>query len=453
MQAPPPSLLFLAVKALPLGLLQLLAATASLPAQIYADFTVSHGTTALGTFRAQLPHDKAPRPVANFIGLATGQRPWVDLTTGQIFRDTPFYDGTHFQRLVHDFVIQGGDPPGLEGERPGYFIQDQYHPDLRHSGRYILSMAKSSLPHTTKGQFFITLSRASVPSELEKIARLDDKHSVFGEVIDGKSLIDNFADPALFPTVHPGTDDRPQTRINLDTVVISGPSLASFDINDPALRLPTVSGSPFVPDYDPVANEFTLTWDRADKTDYILSLSPSLESLSRFRNFLSLGALDGHVYTLSGVPPDRFFGRLTAIDYSLIPNAPAELNGDGSVLVITNRNGDSVTLTFDGAEGGTWSDSLGNSGTLSAVSWFDGQATVGVVSSNPNFPFFSKNPARLIPIGGLLAEFDSPAGSNGWISLGVNLSFHEDTTGFTEGSAEITGGATRAVQQAFLYTP
>src|SRR5688500_12119963 len=84
--------------------LLLLVSSALANGQIYADFTVSQGTTPLGTFRARLDYDKAPRTCANFIGLATGKRPWIKVTTGQIMENRPYYDGLTFHRLIHNFV-------------------------------------------------------------------------------------------------------------------------------------------------------------------------------------------------------------------------------------------------------------------------------------------------------------------------------------------------------------
>lgn len=104
------------------------AAVLPLTGQIYADFTVSSGDTEIGTFRARLDYDKAPRTCANFIGLATGERPWVDVTTNRIAEGTPFYDGLIFHRLIHNFVIQGGSSNGSGTAGSGYVIQDEFHP-------------------------------------------------------------------------------------------------------------------------------------------------------------------------------------------------------------------------------------------------------------------------------------------------------------------------------------
>lgn len=91
--------------------------TATANAQIYADFAISRGGNSLGTFTVTLKHVKAPRTCANFIGLATGKRPWVDVKTGAVRTGIPFHNALTFHRLDHDFVIQGGSPDGTGGGR------------------------------------------------------------------------------------------------------------------------------------------------------------------------------------------------------------------------------------------------------------------------------------------------------------------------------------------------
>ena len=202
--------------------------------QIYADLDLSEGegdsSISLGTIRILLEHEKAPRTVASFVGLATGQRTWID-GKGEIQQDTPFYDGLVFHRLIHNFVIQGGDQLGTGTGNPGYRFADEFHPDLRHDEALILSMANSGI-HTNGSQFFITL--AATPN-------LDDKHSVFGRVIDDSTYPDSralalsFANATRFPT---GAGDRPTTPLTMTQVRISGPDLAGFDVSAPSLHLP-----------------------------------------------------------------------------------------------------------------------------------------------------------------------------------------------------------------------
>src|SRR3989338_5634234 len=115
--------------------------------------------TDRGEFVVQLFADKAPRTVNNFVLLA---------------RDN-FYDGVTFHRVIRDFMAQGGDPTGTGTGGPGYKFADEFHPDLKHDGPGILSMANAG-PNTNGSQFFIT-HRAT--------PHLDNKHSVFGKVVQG----------------------------------------------------------------------------------------------------------------------------------------------------------------------------------------------------------------------------------------------------------------------------
>jgi peptidyl-prolyl cis-trans isomerase B (cyclophilin B) len=123
--------------------------------------------TDKGNIRIQLHDDKAPKTVANFEKL-TGDG---------------FYDGLSFHRVIADFMIQGGCPQGSGTGGPGYKFEDEFHPELRHDGPGVLSMANSG-PNTNGSQFFIT----HVPTP-----HLNDKHSVFGRVLEGQDVVDSVA--------------------------------------------------------------------------------------------------------------------------------------------------------------------------------------------------------------------------------------------------------------------
>lgn len=413
----------------------------SLRGQIFADFTISSGTapatSPLGVFRVRLDHERAPRPVANFIGLATGRRPWIDIDTGAI-RNRPYYDGTIFHRLDHDFVIQGGDIKGTGQGGPGFVSQDQFHPDLRHSGRYILSMAKTNLPNTTGSQFFITL--VATPF-------LDDKHSVFGEVITNRNLIDNFADPALFPT----TGERPTTQINLDSVVISGPDFASFDLDDPALRLPLVEAVQPEPSYDAGAGIFTISFPRDLQSFYTIAASTSLASLSPLGFIASLDTDLDYSLNVTGVTGPRYFSRLTKVDYSLVVNAPSDLVAAGHSVELLDGSGGSLSLNFTSATGGSWTHSDGSHGAspgnFTVTNANDRVGTVGAGTTGATFP-------TNFPLYDLAVSFDSPAGPESWSSFNVVMSFHEALSGWVDGTVtRSTSSQPSALKQAFVYTP
>jgi peptidyl-prolyl cis-trans isomerase A (cyclophilin A) len=164
----------------------------------------AHFTTSEGVFTVKLFDDKAPKTVENFVGLADGTKEWTDPKTHQKVT-RPFYDGLIFHRVIEGFMIQGGDPLGSGMGGPGYKFGDEFHPTLRHSKAGILSMANSG-PGTNGSQFFITL---------DATPWLDNKHSVFGEVVSGMDVIRKIGSTK---TGKPG--DRPVTPIVVTSVEI-----------------------------------------------------------------------------------------------------------------------------------------------------------------------------------------------------------------------------------------
>jgi len=164
----------------------------------------AHFTTSEGNFTARLFDAETPNTVANFTGLADGSKEWTDPRSGQRVKQ-PYFNGTIFHRVIADFMIQGGDPLGQGTGGPGYNFADEFHPTLRHSKAGILSMANRG-PNTNGGQFFITL----VPTPW-----LDDKHSVFGEVVEGMDVVKKIGGTA---TSKPG--DRPLKPITIQSVTI-----------------------------------------------------------------------------------------------------------------------------------------------------------------------------------------------------------------------------------------
>jgi len=142
--------------------------------------------------------------VANFTGLAEGSKEWTDPRSGRKVTQ-PYFDGTVFHRVIDGFMIQGGDPLGQGTGGPGFTFADEFHPKLRHSKAGMLSMANRG-PNTNGGQFFITL--AATPW-------LDDKHSVFGEVVEGMDVVKKIGSTA---TSKPG--DRPLKPITVESVTI-----------------------------------------------------------------------------------------------------------------------------------------------------------------------------------------------------------------------------------------
>src|SRR5437868_2975548 len=161
-------------------------------------------TTSEGNFKVRLFDGEVPNTVANFVGLAEGTKEFTDPKTGQKTK-RPFYDGLVFHRVIEGFMIQGGDPLGTGTGGPGYKFADEFHPKLKHTKAGILSMANAGA-NTNGSQFFITL--AATPW-------LDNKHSVFGEVVEGMDVVKKIGAAA---TSKPG--DRPLKPIIIENVKI-----------------------------------------------------------------------------------------------------------------------------------------------------------------------------------------------------------------------------------------
>jgi cyclophilin family peptidyl-prolyl cis-trans isomerase len=119
--------------------------------------------TERGTIKIELFAEEAPETVNNFVFLAR----------------EGYFDGTTFHRVIEGFMAQGGDPTGTGAGGPGYSIPDEFHPDLRHDRPGVLSMANRG-PNTGGSQFFIT--HVATPW-------LDDRHAVFGEVVEGMEVV------------------------------------------------------------------------------------------------------------------------------------------------------------------------------------------------------------------------------------------------------------------------
>ncbi|MFG3200102.1 peptidylprolyl isomerase [Streptomyces sp. NPDC048208] len=165
--------------------------------------------TSLGDIVIRLEEDRAPNTVKNFVGLATGTIDWKDPKSGAPMQGTPMYDGTRFHRVIPDFMIQAGDPLSRYPDQadrwgtggPGYKFADEFHPELRHRGPGVVSMANSG-PGTNGSQWFITE---------DATPHLDNKHTVFGQVVTGQDIVKTIANV-------PTKRDRPDSDVVLQKV-------------------------------------------------------------------------------------------------------------------------------------------------------------------------------------------------------------------------------------------
>lgn len=135
-------------------------------------------TTAKGDILIQLTYQLTPATVGNFVALAEGTMKNTQKPLG-----TPYYDGLTFHRVIPNFMIQGGCPLGTGTGDPGYRFDDEFHPSLKHDKAGVISMANAGAG-TNGSQFFIT----HLPTPW-----LDNKHTVFGQVIEGQNVVDAIA--------------------------------------------------------------------------------------------------------------------------------------------------------------------------------------------------------------------------------------------------------------------
>lgn len=219
--------------------------------------------TNKGSFTTELFFEKAPLSSANFVGLAEGTLPHY-----QNGSDTPiyskFYDGLTFHRIIDGFVIQGGDPNGNGSGGPGYSWPDEVHPDLKHQGEGILSMANSGA-NTNGSQFFVTLDTTS---------SLDGIHNVFGKVVEGISVVRSIGST-------PTSGDAPTSPITINSIEILriGAAANAFD--------PTFYANHFDP-FIPLFGQSILSPTQVDATGSdTFTVSTAFAPLTEFRVFTS----------------------------------------------------------------------------------------------------------------------------------------------------------------------
>ncbi|WP_426749194.1 peptidylprolyl isomerase [Myxococcus sp. Y35] len=145
---------------------------------VYATLETNQGAIVVRLFSKD-----APKTVANFVGLATGEKAWTDPKTGQRVEGKPLYDGVIFHRVIPGFMIQGGDPTGTGRGDPGYRFEDEFQSGRTFDKPGLLAMANAG-PGTNGSQFFITTSTPNY---------LNNRHTIFGEVVSGYDVVEKIS--------------------------------------------------------------------------------------------------------------------------------------------------------------------------------------------------------------------------------------------------------------------
>lgn len=176
--------------------------------------------TSMGTIRARLASERAPIAVSNFVGLVEGTQKGLDTTRGQII-EGGYFDGNLIHRVEPNKWMQTGSRSGMLTDGPGYRFQSEFDPDLSHAEPYRLSMV-SSAPNQNGSQFVITAAPAD---------ELDGIQTVFGEVVDGREIVD------AITGVETDAEGRPLTPVTIEHITIErlGPTGSGFQLNLAAL--------------------------------------------------------------------------------------------------------------------------------------------------------------------------------------------------------------------------
>lgn len=167
--------------------------------ELYATISTTQGDIVVHFFAKE-----APKTVANFVGLAAGEKEFTDSTTGKPAK-RPYFDGLVFHRVIEDFMIQGGDPTGTGSGGPGYSFEDEFKSGHGFDKVGLLAMANRG-PATNGSQFFITTSTPTY---------LNGKHTIFGEVVKGYEVVQAIS------KVPKGQGDRPLQPVVIESIAIS----------------------------------------------------------------------------------------------------------------------------------------------------------------------------------------------------------------------------------------
>ncbi len=311
---------------------------------IFADFT-----TSLGSFSCQLSYSNAPKAVANFIGLATGQHAWLDLVTGQT-RTNAFYNGLTFHRVIAGFMNQGGSPNGKGTDGPGYAFSDELNPLLTFDASWVLAMANSG-PDSNGSQFFVTV--APYPSG-------NNTYVIFGRVVSGTNVV------AAINHVATDSSDKPLTNVVIQQVAIRrvGTAAQSFDIN--AQALPVVTNLPLK--ISPGSGQITLNFSNRLYSDNRWYSTTNLSAWTPNSLGIEITAPTSNIVQVPIDSPQRFF-RFAQVQYASTTFAPKNVFNRNLSLAFTSGGSGTAAISFDGSGGGTFTFLPSPGGAVTGYNW------------------------------------------------------------------------------------
>ncbi|HWQ91185.1 MAG TPA: peptidylprolyl isomerase [Clostridia bacterium] len=374
---------------------------------MYADFT-----TSMGSFTCLLDYTNAPKAVANFIGLATGQKAWLDATEGGA-RTNAFYNGLTFHRVIANFMIQGGSQDATGADDPGYAFLDEFAPSMKFDAFGKLAMANSGT-NSNGAQFFITVANA---------AWLNNVHTVFGKVTSGSNVV--FAISRVVTSGPPA--DKPLTNVVIQQVAIRRVGAAAQAFNIHGQGLPVVTNLPLT-----IARSQNLVALSVSNRVYAGNHIFAAQNLNGPWGHNSLGiSPPSHVSAYADTLAPQGYFRLTQVQYAHNTLAPLNLYNRTLTCVFKGTNYFGTNrIAFDDKDGGTFSFARTNAssnGTLSGYMWEQEPYRAVLTVAVPGYPVMK-----------IKQDFTSPAAGR---FRGNCLPFYpfEILGDFIEGTFTLTG--------------
>jgi peptidyl-prolyl cis-trans isomerase A (cyclophilin A) len=317
---------------------------------IFADFT-----TSLGSFTCQLDYTNAPRTTANFIGLATGQRAWLDLPSGRAMTNG-FYNGLTFHRVIAGFMNQGGSPNGTGNDGPGYALMDEFSSRLVFDSFGVLAMANSG-PNSDGSQFFITVA---------PFTSGNNTYTIFGRLVSGSNVV--------YAINHVATDasDKPLTNVVMQQVNIRrvGAAAQAFDIN--AQGLPAVTN--LFLGITSQTGQVSLSFSNRLYADNRLYSTTNLSAWTAESLGIETGPPTTNMVYRTNDAPRKYF-RMAQVQYASSTFAPKTMYGRTLTLNFTNGFSGTMVVAYDSAGGGSYTLTSYPQGTITSYSWTQGAYT------------------------------------------------------------------------------